>query len=542
MSRVSIMLAATLTLAVAVATAAAPESAREPDESQMRQAMQAYLEARSAGVAADRPRYLNATRIARFQKRGCQSAAPQGGVICAYLLETGTTYREIRLSRHRFELVDGQWVSLGPLRPARRPETGAAPAPGRLNVEAQRRLVEQARRDDVFFWERYLRRLDNPGEFPQPDSFYVPGQLIEGGASAPLAAAPRAGRRIAEPHWETALAWAQARDTEVLAVARAGQIEHAWFANGRDGGSLLAVRSIAKAFTALAIGAAIGDGAVHDVRQPVGQWLPAWRDDPRGTITVEHLLTMSSGLDSYRPDPDPLGRVLQLAEGSDVAATALSFPRVAEPGSQFGWGNAESQLLSMVVEAATGTSYRNYLQARLWKPMQLGTAAFNVDREGRTRAFCCLRIRADDLLKVGLMLLDGGMWQGRRILPESFVRDMFAPSAVNPYHGYQAFIGWAAGQPRRAERPLIVRHEVPFAEPAFYLSGYGGTTTLWLMPCSGVAILRAGRDPREWEASTLPNLLLTGRADPREPGGATGGRRGASPGVAPVWRELCRRS
>ena len=51
MSRVSIMLAATLTLAAAVATAAAPESAREPDESQMRQAMQAYLEARSAGVA-----------------------------------------------------------------------------------------------------------------------------------------------------------------------------------------------------------------------------------------------------------------------------------------------------------------------------------------------------------------------------------------------------------------------------------------------------------------------------------------------------------
>ena len=251
MSRVSIMLAATLTLAAAVATAAAPESAREPDESEMRQAMQVYLEARSAGVAADRPRYLNATRIARFQKRGCEPAVAQAGVICAYLLETGTTYREIRLSRHRFELVDGQWVSRGPLRPVQKSEAAAAPATGRPNVEVQRRLVEQARRDDVFFWERYLRRLDNPGEFPQPDSFYVPGQLVEGGASAPLAPAPRAGRRIAEPHWQTALAWAQARDTEVLAVARAGHVEQAWYAEGRDGGSLLAVRSIAKAFTAL---------------------------------------------------------------------------------------------------------------------------------------------------------------------------------------------------------------------------------------------------------------------------------------------------
>jgi CubicO group peptidase (beta-lactamase class C family) len=350
------------------------------------------------------------------------------------------------------------------------------PGTAQPTLSAQRRVVEQARRDDVFFWERYLRRLDNPGEFPQPDSFYVPSQLIEGGASAPLAAAPRAGRRVTEPSWQAALAWAQDRDTEVLAVARAGRLEHAWFAEGRDGGSLLAVRSIAKAFTAMAVGAAIGEGALPDVRQPVGQWLPSWRDDPRGRITIEQLLTMSSGLDSYRPDPDPRGRVLQLAEGSDVAATALSFPRVAEPGTGFGWGNAEAQLLSMVVESASGASYRDFLQARIWKPMQLGTASFNVDREGRTRAFCCLRIRADDLLKVGLMLLDGGVWQGRRILPESFVRDMFAPSAINPYHGYQAFIGWTAGEPRRAERPLIVRHDIPFAEPAFYLSGYGGTT------------------------------------------------------------------
>jgi CubicO group peptidase (beta-lactamase class C family) len=505
----------------------APLAAAEPDEAQMRVAMQAYLEARNVGVAGDRPRYLNATNIARFQKRGCEPASPLPGVVCAYLLETGTTYREIRLSRHRFEFVDGHWVSRGPLRPVAR-------------LDAQRRLVEQARRDDLFFWERYLRRLDNPGEFPQPDSFYVPSQLIEGGASAPLGPAPRDALRVSGPHWQAALDWARARDTEVLAVARAGRLEHIWFAKGRDGGSLLAVRSIAKALSALAVGAALGDGALPDVRQPVGRWLPQWGDDPRGRITVEHLLTMASGLDSYRPDPDPRGRALQLAEGSDVATTALSFPRIADPGTQFGWGNAESQLLSMVVESATGASYRDYLQARIWKPMGLGTASLNVDREGRTRAFCCLRIRADDLLKIGLMLLDGGVWQGRRILPEAFVRDMFAPSAVNPYHGYQAFLGWTVGAARQAERPLIVRHELPFAEPAFYLTGYGGTTTLWLMPCSGVAILRAGRDPREWEASTLPNLLLTGRADPRE--GSAGHRRGSSAAVAPLWRGLCSRA
>lgn len=83
----------------------------------MRMAMQEYLLRRNVGKAEDRPRYLNATNIHRFQKRSCAPATPEPGVVCAYLLETGTTYREARFSRHRFEFVDGRWISRGPIRP-----------------------------------------------------------------------------------------------------------------------------------------------------------------------------------------------------------------------------------------------------------------------------------------------------------------------------------------------------------------------------------------------------------------------------------------
>lgn len=59
---------------------------------------------------------------------------------------------------------------------------------------------------------------------------------------------------------------------------------------------------------------------------------------------------------------------------------------------------------------------------------------------------------------------------------------------------------------------------MPFAEPAWYLTGYGGTSTLWLLPCSGLVILRWGNDPKDWETSAIPNLLLTGNVDPRQAG------------------------
>jgi CubicO group peptidase (beta-lactamase class C family) len=247
---------------------------------------------------------------------------------------------------------------------------------------------------------------------------------------------------------------------------------------------------------------------------------------------------MSSGLPAFSLDSSPTSLSIQLAEGSNVRDVALAHPLVAEPGTRFGWGNVESQLLALVVESATGQSYRDYLQARIWKPMELGTASLNVDRDGRTRAFCCLRIRAEDLLKIGMMLLEGGTWQGRRILPQEWVAQMFSPSAINPYHGFQSFLGWSLGGPRRADPPLIVRNDVPFSEPTWYLSGYGGTTTLWLMPCSQTAVLRFGNDPKEWETSTIPNLLLTGERDPRT-AGARGLRTPADLAAAKQWRTVC---
>jgi CubicO group peptidase (beta-lactamase class C family) len=531
---------ASCTAGEAAAAVAAPQ---EPDKSEMRAAMQEYLLSRNLGSSAGRPRYLDATRIHRFQKRECRPAQPAAGVVCGYFLETGTTYREVRLSSHRFERVDGRWVSRGPVRPPASTVSGSkptTPASTNFRLEEKRALVEKARADDLFFWQRYLRRLENPGEFPQPDSFYVPSQLLEGDASPPLPPARPRNRRVSEAHWDSALQWAKAHDTEVLAVARDGHLEFAWFGPGRDGGSLLPVRSIAKPLTALAVGAAIADGRIKTVQQPIGDFLEPWRNDARGRITLEQLLTMSSGLNSFPPDPAPLGLTLQLAEGSDIRGTALAHSLVAGPGTRYAWGNVESQLLAMSVESATGMSYRDYLQARIWKPLGLGTASLNVDRDGQTRAFCCLRIRADDLLKIGLMLVNGGEWQGRRILPAEWVTRMFSPSAINPYHGYQAFLGWTGPGRRLADPPFIQRHDVPFSEPAWYLSGYGGTTTLWMLPCSGLVVLRWGNDPKEWETSTIPNLLLTGSANPIDSGAARRPTTHTDAASKP-WLSACKR-
>jgi CubicO group peptidase (beta-lactamase class C family) len=404
-------------------------------------------------------------------------------------------------------------------------------------LDLKRQQLRQAESDDLFFWERYLRRLYNPAEFPQPPSFYVPSALIEGQVSAPLELAPSNAGVVPEQHWRAAVDWARSRGTEVLVVARGRRIERAYWGERADRGTLLPVRSIAKSLVALAVGAAIEEGLIAGVDAEIGTYLVSWRDDPRGRITIEQLLVMTSGLDTTPEDRSPLGLGLQLSDGSDAYATALRSPLKGTPGKTYRWGHVESQLLAMVIEQASGMTYQRFLETRIWKPMGLGTASLNVDRKGQARAFCCLRILADDLLKIGLMLMNGGVWEGRQIVSREWVQRMFAPSAVNAYQGYQTYIGWAASEARRAEPPLIYRNDVPFAEPAWYLTGVAGTTTLWMLPCRGIAILRWGSDPPEWETSAIANLLLTSGTDPRE-GRALSRRPRAVESAA--WNPVCR--
>ncbi len=81
---------------------------------------------------------------------------------------------------------------------------------------------------------------------------------------------------------------------------------------------------------------------------------------------------------------------------------------------------------------------------------------------------------------------------------------------------------------------------LPFAEPAWNFTGYGGTTTLWVLPCRGLVVPRRGDDPKQWDTSTIPNLLLTGSANPIKNQAAARSTRPA-PAAPKQWSSVCGR-
>ncbi len=138
----------------------------------------------------------------------------------------------------------------------------------------------------------------------------------------------------------------------------------------------------------------------RSIHEPVSNSLTEWKDDPRGRITIRQFLTMSSGLaglDQTR-DGGPLSPIVQLTDGAEVYKAAFAFPKVAEPGMDFGLNQVDSKILGRIVERATGRPFADYLCEKR-RRIGAGTATRKVDAEGQAATLCCM-LGAMDWLRV----------------------------------------------------------------------------------------------------------------------------------------------
>jgi CubicO group peptidase (beta-lactamase class C family) len=262
---------------------------------------------------------------------------------------------------------------------------------------------------------------------------------------------------------------------------------------------------------ALAYGQAVARGLIS-LDDPVSKHVPEWRGDPRGAITIEQLLTMSSGLEAP-PGNAPTSLGMQLMFSSDIRAAALSFPQARPPGTEFAYGNVNSQLAGMALTRAVGMRYADWLSRTIWAPIGADPAALWLDRPGGTpHFFCCLQTTARDWLRVGELIRNQGRVGSRQVVPSEWISRMAAPSRLNPSYGLQMW----RGSPYAAERrysntiPMTVKAAAPFAaDDVLFLDGAGGQR-VYVIPSAGLTIVRIGKPAMAWDDSAMPNMILQG--------------------------------
>lgn len=190
--------------------------------------------------------------------------------------------------------------------------------------------------------------------------------------------------------------------------------------------------SAVKSVISILIGIAIDEGKIESIQQPVSDFLPEFKNGGKSKITIEHLLTMSSGLNWEESGGNPYSDNARGYFGGDLQKHISSLEVEEEPGKVFKYKSGNTQVLGFILKAATGKSVSDYLQEKLWSPIHAESdALWNLDhKNGDEKAFCCFYSTSRDFGRIGQLYLNGGMWNGKRIVSENYVNNSITPANI----------------------------------------------------------------------------------------------------------------
>ena len=200
--------------------------------------------------------------------------------------------------------------------------------------------------------------------------------------------------------------------------------------------------SVTKSVTSLLIGAAIHDGYIDSVADPIVKYLPRLAGSEYGESRVQDILQMASGIAWNEDYEDPESDVARAAalNGVALADYLVQLPRVAPPGTRFNYNTAESNLLGEVLRSAIGMNAAPYLSQKIWQPMGMESDANWLLSlpEDRETGGCCISATLRDYARLGLFALaDGVLPDGTRILPEGWMAASTTPSEGYDGYGYK---------------------------------------------------------------------------------------------------------
>lgn len=329
-----------------------------------------------------------------------------------------------------------------------------------------------------------LRR--NPPAVPttSPASPLPVAEEMEPGARNDLEEAVRWAFSEPDPH--------RNRNTRAVVVLHRGRIVAEAYDDGFDRSMPLAGWSMAKSVTGTLVGIAADRGHLDPTgAAPVPEW--QGEADPRGDITVNHLLHMSSGLafdETYSGFGDVTHMLFAVPSAGGYAAR---FPRVHPPGSHWQYSSGTTNILSRMLKHRLGAdTYHRFPHSALFEPIGMTSAVIEPDPSGTYVGSSFLYATARDWARLGQLYLQDGTWRGRRIVPEDWVAFSRSPAPAARRGQYGAH-WWLNRGPAHdsSARPF------PSLPPDLYrASGFEGQQVM-VVPSRDAVIVRLGMTPDE---------------------------------------------
>ncbi|NCP12134.1 MAG: serine hydrolase [Sphingomonadales bacterium] len=185
--------------------------------------------------------------------------------------------------------------------------------------------------------------------------------------------------------------------------------------------------SVAKSLVSTLVGAAVNDGYIESLDDPVTRYIPALKGSGYDGVSIAQLMTMRSGVKWNEDYGDPQSDVAkfnaQQAEGDidPVTAYMRKLPSEAKPGTRWQYNTGETNLIGVLVERAAGRPISQYLSEKIWAPYGMeADATWLTNDAGKEIAGCCISARLRDYARFGLFVAEGGLAGGKRVVPEGW--------------------------------------------------------------------------------------------------------------------------
>lgn len=190
--------------------------------------------------------------------------------------------------------------------------------------------------------------------------------------------------------------------------------------------------SVAKSMVSLLVGIAQQEGKINSLYDPVVKYLPEYKNNLGNQVAIIHLLTMSSGLNWDESYINPLSMTTEAYYGSNLKAVLNKLKPSKEPGKYFSYKSGDTQILGMLLRKLYNKPLAEIMSEKIWS--QIGAehpAYWSLDDDkGIEKAYCCFNSNARDFARIGKLMLQKGKWNGKTIVPESYIAAATKPNEL----------------------------------------------------------------------------------------------------------------
>jgi CubicO group peptidase (beta-lactamase class C family) len=287
----------------------------------------------------------------------------------------------------------------------------------------------------LLFILNFCQKPDQDNRFPAASKHNIDGVLLTGAFDE-------------MKNVDGALSLIVCRDGEIVAE------EYTYF-EGYGPDSIKNIMSVTKTFTGVLVGLAIEKGFIESVNDPISKYLTGivtFPDDIKAGITIDQLLKMTFG-HSWNGTTEASLFEECFFDSEDNLQYIMDLSLVSTPGTLFNYSDGASHLLSVIITEATGISTSGFAKTNLFDPLGITKFTWAEDDRGYPLGAAYLRITPLDMVKFGNLILNKGKYNGKQIVPESWIETMTTSKIstnndvlYGPEYGYQIWLGNSGGK------------------------------------------------------------------------------------------------